>query len=78
MKIDPPSDILGAIVSSQIDTEDEAKGDRKVGLSFQEIIANICESDLIPNIAKADILGIFIVYAHSVSRSEFEVGYDQY
>jgi hypothetical protein len=44
VKLTPPSDILGAIVSSQIDTEDEAKGDRKVGLSCQEIIANICEA----------------------------------
>jgi hypothetical protein len=44
VKLTQPSDILGAIVSSQIDTEDEAKGDRKVGMSFQEIIANICES----------------------------------
>jgi hypothetical protein len=29
-------------VSSQIDVEDEARGNRKAGLSFQEIIANIC------------------------------------
>lgn len=45
-KVKPPSDILGAIVASQIDIEDEAllnKGDKKVGLSFDEIIANICE-----------------------------------
>lgn len=41
-----PSDILGAIVASQIDVEDDAKlrsGDKKAGLSFDEIIANICE-----------------------------------
>lgn len=45
-KIKPPSDILGAIVASQIDVEDEAKlrsGDKQAGLSFEEIIANICE-----------------------------------
>lgn len=45
-KVKPPSDILGAIVASQIDVEDEsmlARGDRKAGLSFDEIIANICE-----------------------------------
>jgi hypothetical protein len=44
-KIAPPSDILGAIVASQIDVEHEAAmvtGDQKAGLSFQEIIANIC------------------------------------
>ena len=44
-KMAPPSDILGAIVASQIDVENEAvvvNGDKKAGLSFQEIIANIC------------------------------------
>jgi hypothetical protein len=44
-KIAPPTDILGAIVASQIDVEHEAamvNGDQKAGLSFQEIIANIC------------------------------------
>jgi hypothetical protein len=46
-KAKPPSDILGAIVASQIDVEDEAMlnhGDKKAGLSFDEIIANICKS----------------------------------
>jgi hypothetical protein len=45
-KVKPPRDILGAIVASQIDREDEAKlssGDQKVGLSFDEIVASICE-----------------------------------
>lgn len=40
-----PKDILGAIVASQIDVEDESRlenGDKKVGLSYDEIIANIC------------------------------------
>jgi len=32
-------------VASQIDVEDDAK-DVKAGLSFQEIIANICKSSL--------------------------------
>jgi hypothetical protein len=44
-KVTPPSDILGAIVASQIDVEDEAavvNGNRQAGLTFQEIIANIC------------------------------------
>lgn len=46
-KLTPPSDILGAIVASQIDSEDEAavtNGNRSAGLTFQEIIANICMS----------------------------------
>ena len=46
-KFAPPSDILGAIVASQIDVEDEAaitNGNRSAGLTFQEIIANICMS----------------------------------
>ena len=44
-KMKAPSDILGAIVASQIDVEDEAQlkssGDKKAGLSYDEIIANI-------------------------------------
>jgi hypothetical protein len=54
VRVTPPSDILGAIVSSQIDTEDEAKGDRRVGLSFKEIIANICEFCLLLTAPEAD------------------------
>lgn len=49
-KLTPPSDILGAIVASQIDVEDEAavtNGNRSAGLTFQEIIANICMSLLL-------------------------------
>lgn len=45
-KLKAPSDILGAIVASQIDVEDEAKlksGGIQAGLSFTEIIANMCE-----------------------------------
>ena len=44
----PPQDILGAIVASQMDAEDEArlnKGDEKVaGLTNKELIGNVCES----------------------------------
>ena len=42
----PPKDILGAIVASQMDVEYESRlknGDKKAGLSYDEIIANICK-----------------------------------
>jgi len=40
-------------VASQIDVEDDAK-DVKAGLSFQEIIANICKSPLFRRAMVAD------------------------
>lgn len=47
-KLKAPSDILGAIVASQIDAEDEARlksgsSGKQAGLAFDEIVANICK-----------------------------------
>lgn len=49
-KIRPPTDVLGAIVASQMDIEEEAKlsaGQQvNAGLTPSEIIGNVCESCL--------------------------------
>lgn len=46
-KLQPPKDILGALVASQMEAEDEAKlgkGEGKIaGLTDKEIIGNTCE-----------------------------------
>lgn len=62
-KTKPPHDILGALVASQMEVENEAKldkGEVKIaGLTDKEILGNTCESSLTKY--KADIRDLYRV-----------------
>ena len=69
-KIKAPSDLIGALIASQIEVEDEAmlgKSEAKiVGLTDKEIIGNTCEPVSSLTWTCVLILVIFIVYVSEI------------